>query len=128
MSPSGCALLSGGYRDDVTPVPIPNTEVKLIFGDDTWIIKSWESSTLPVLSKKTSQDVFFVWVKRFTSKKESGILTLNIIKHRRKERTDMKMTETTTEKYSATCMPLFGIGIAGDHGLATDVFRYGKVN
>jgi hypothetical protein len=58
--PCEYSFRSGGYRDDVTPVPIPNTEVKLIFGDDTWIIKSWESSTPPVLSKKTSKDVFFV--------------------------------------------------------------------
>jgi len=43
----------------------------------------------------------------------------------------MKMTETnpqTTEHKTATCMPLFIVGIAGNHGLATDVFRYGKVN
>jgi len=49
----------------------------------------------------------------------------------RKESTDMKMTETnpqTTEHKTATCMPLFIVGIAGNHGLATDVFRYGKVN
>jgi sortase A len=45
-------LLSGGYREEVTPVPIPNTEVKLLFGDDTWIIKSWESSALPVYQKR----------------------------------------------------------------------------
>ena len=27
--------LSGGYREDVTPVPIPNTEVKSLIGEGT---------------------------------------------------------------------------------------------
>lgn len=41
----------------------------------------------------------------------------------------MKMTETKLIKYSTvTCRPLFGYmgGGAADHGLATDVFKYGS--
>ena len=33
---------------EVTPVPIPNTEVKLHSADDTWRATAWESRTLPV--------------------------------------------------------------------------------
>ena len=55
----GYTQRSGGYREDVTPVPIPNTEVKLIFGDDTWAFKPWESSTLPVYGKRHRKMSFF---------------------------------------------------------------------
>ena len=37
----------GGYTGGVTPVPIPNTEVKLSWADDTMTERSWESRTSP---------------------------------------------------------------------------------
>ena len=37
----------GVNSDEVTPVPIPNTEVKLIDVDDTWLVTTWESRTMP---------------------------------------------------------------------------------
>ena len=37
----------GAYSVMETPVPIPNTEVKHHHGDDTWVIKPWESSSVP---------------------------------------------------------------------------------
>ena len=40
---------SGGYYEKVTPVPIPNTEVKLLSADDTWMVTSRESRSLPDL-------------------------------------------------------------------------------
>ena len=42
---------SGGYSEKVTPVPIPNTEVKLFRADDTWWATAWKSRSLPVLQK-----------------------------------------------------------------------------
>jgi hypothetical protein len=39
----------GGYRERVTPVPIPNTEVKLLIADGTARVTVWESRTLPRL-------------------------------------------------------------------------------
>ena len=33
----------GGYREEVTPVPIPNTEVKLLRADGTAWATVWES-------------------------------------------------------------------------------------
>ncbi len=41
---------SGSNSEKVTPVPIPNTEVKFLSADDTWGATPWESKTLPVKS------------------------------------------------------------------------------
>ena len=42
-------VTSGDYSEEVTPVPISNTEVKLLCADDTWWATARESRTLPVL-------------------------------------------------------------------------------
>ena len=39
---------SGDNSMEVTPVPIPNTEVKLRSADDTWWATARESRSLPV--------------------------------------------------------------------------------
>ena len=39
---------SGRDGGEDTPVPISNTEVKLLSADDTWWEAAWESRTLPV--------------------------------------------------------------------------------
>ena len=39
----------GGHRRGVTPVPIPNTEVKLSTADGTARVTAWESRSLPGL-------------------------------------------------------------------------------
>ncbi len=57
--PCEYVLLSGGYGEEVTPVPIPNTEVKPLIGDDTRVIQPWESSTLPVYEKRLRKESFF---------------------------------------------------------------------
>ena len=46
---------SGDNSGEATPVPISNTEVKLLSADDTWWEAAWESRTLPVffISLKT---------------------------------------------------------------------------
>ena len=41
--------ICGDYSGEVTPVPIPNTEVKLLCADDTWWETAWESRTLPLI-------------------------------------------------------------------------------
>jgi hypothetical protein len=53
----------GGDSDGVTPVPIPNTEVKPIYGDGTAFERMWESSKPPGLNKKPppeKEGAFFV--------------------------------------------------------------------
>ena len=43
-----CALKIGANGDEVPPVPIPNTEVKLISVENTWLATAWEDRTVPV--------------------------------------------------------------------------------
>ena len=35
--------------DEGPPVPIPNTEVKLISAEDTWLETAWENRAVPTL-------------------------------------------------------------------------------
>jgi hypothetical protein len=42
--------VSGGHSGGVTPVPIPNTEVKPASADGTWGATPWESRSPPELS------------------------------------------------------------------------------
>ena len=44
-----------------TPVPMPNTEVKLLNVDDTWWVTAWESRKLPErrMLKITTEVVIF---------------------------------------------------------------------
>src|SRR3954452_1168152 len=44
----------GGHRRGVTPVPIPNTEVKLSTADGTAWVTVWESRSLPGLFFKAA--------------------------------------------------------------------------
>ena len=44
-----CALKTGANGDEVPPVPIPNTEVKLISVENTWLATAWEDRAVPVL-------------------------------------------------------------------------------
>ena len=37
----------GDYSVEETPVPIPNTEVKLVSADGTALVTEWESRSLP---------------------------------------------------------------------------------
>ena len=39
--------MSGDEGEEVTPVPIPNTEVKLFSADGSWGLSPCESRTLP---------------------------------------------------------------------------------
>ena len=52
-------LIFGDYDAEVTPVPIPNTVVKLCSADDTWWEAAWESRSSPELKKSKSIDLLF---------------------------------------------------------------------
>ena len=41
-----------------TPVPIPNTEVKHLNADGTWVVTPWESRKLPGYIKKEGSITF----------------------------------------------------------------------
>ena len=49
----GFESISGGYYRKDTPVPIPNTEVKLPRADNTWMATSREDRSLPDLYEET---------------------------------------------------------------------------
>ena len=53
----------GGHGGGVTPVPIPNTEVKPTSADGTWEETPWESRTPPDFSvgKGPERGPFFVF-------------------------------------------------------------------
>ena len=56
---------SGDNSEEVTPVPISNTVVKLLSADDTWWEAAWESRTLPVfyyLDVRQSFDCLFLFL------------------------------------------------------------------
>ena len=55
---------SGGYYEKVTPVPIPNTEVKLLSADDTWLVTTRESRSPPDLYSSIAQSVEHAAVNR----------------------------------------------------------------
>ena len=55
----GSLNIVGAYGNEVTPVPIPNTEVKLIHVDDTWLVTARETKSVPTL-KRTAIAVLFV--------------------------------------------------------------------
>ena len=40
--------ISGDNGEGVPPVPIPNTEVKLISVENTWLATAWEDRAMPV--------------------------------------------------------------------------------
>ena len=46
------SLIFGDNDAEVTPVPIPNTVVKLCSADDTWWEAAWESRSSPELTRK----------------------------------------------------------------------------
>ena len=43
--------LTGVDDDEDPPVPMPNTEVKLIRVENTWLETAWEDRTMPVHGK-----------------------------------------------------------------------------
>ena len=45
-------FIAGANGDEVTPVPIPNTEVKLISVENTWLATAWEDRAVPVQIQK----------------------------------------------------------------------------
>ena len=56
--------LSGGYDEKVTPVPIPNTAVKLLSADDTWLVTVRKSRSPPDLYSSIAQLVEHAAVNR----------------------------------------------------------------
>ena len=69
---------SGDNSEEVTPVPISNTVVKLLSADDTWWGAAWESRTLPVFVLK---NIFTI--QRKDSKRQTMRTYANFKKYER---------------------------------------------
>ena len=61
--------MSSDDGEKVTPVPIPNTEVKLLSADGTWTAGSWESRSS--LGKEERPDLLGDRVFLYTSNEET---------------------------------------------------------
>ena len=74
----GTTPLSGGHSEEVPPVPIPNTEVKLLSVENTWWATAREDRTLPEQINGRSvftSSVKYIYVKYLIFCIKRGILT-----------------------------------------------------
>ena len=53
------ARFSGGYSEEVTPVPIPNTVVKLLSAEGTWRATAWEIMSPPEFESQTYWKAYY---------------------------------------------------------------------
>ena len=49
-----CNEIVGVNGDEGTPVPIPNTVVKLVYGDNTWLATAREDNSTPTSADRRS--------------------------------------------------------------------------
>ena len=61
--------VSGGHGEEETPVPIPNTEVKLLSADGTALATGWESRSPPGFNSNPSlRGVFHLGMRNVGTK------------------------------------------------------------
>ena len=77
MSRFALLVLSGGDSTEVTPVPIPNTEVKLCNADDTWRETARESKKLPEQIEEDCRMAVLFACAKIGSEADVGGLILN---------------------------------------------------
>ena len=53
-----CNEIVGVNGDEGTPVPIPNTVVKLVYGDNTWLATAREDNSMPTSKAATKVAAF----------------------------------------------------------------------
>ena len=58
-----CNEIVGVNGDEGTPVPIPNTVVKLVYGDNTWLATAREDNSTPT-SKQQRKLLLFLFLQR----------------------------------------------------------------
>ena len=63
----------GVYCGEGTPVPIPNTVVKLIYAENTWLVTARENRTMPTLKPELIfSSGFFLFLDRNNSSNYNG--------------------------------------------------------
>ena len=53
-----CNEIVGVNGDEGTPVPIPNTVVKLVYGDNTWLATAREDNSTRTQNTDSNESVF----------------------------------------------------------------------
>ena len=76
-----CNEIVGVNGDEGTPVPIPNTVVKLVYGDNTWLATAREDNSTPTSKAATKVAVFFILKPRVL-----------LVEKKRKRRLEYKRT------------------------------------
>ena len=75
-----CIWFSGDYRAGVTPLPIPNREVKLRLADGTTTAGLWESRSSPdFILKPVNRNVdrFFLFIYPYFARRRRALLPLS---------------------------------------------------
>ena len=62
-----CNEIVGVNGDEGTPVPIPNTVVKLVYGDNTWLATAREDNSTPTPKAATKVAAISFYSKKTTS-------------------------------------------------------------
>ena len=62
-----CNEIVGVNGDEGTPVPIPNTVVKLVYGDNTWLATAREDNSTPTSKAATKVAAFSFYSKKTAS-------------------------------------------------------------
>ena len=62
-----CNEIVGVNGDEGTPVPIPNTVVKLVYGDNTWLATAREDNSTPTSKQQRKLLLFLFILKKTTS-------------------------------------------------------------
>ena len=60
-----CNEIVGVNGDEGTPVPIPNTVVKLVYGDNTWLATAREDNSTPTSKAATKVAAFSFFCSGF---------------------------------------------------------------
>ena len=75
---SSVSILAGAYCKEVPPVPFPNTAVKLFRDENTWLVTTWEISSVPAF-KAPSFDGAFLFIQEIGDyHKESALFFVQI--------------------------------------------------
>ena len=59
-----CNEIVGVNGDEGTPVPIPNTVVKLVYGDNTWLATAREDNSTPTSKQQRKLLLFSFYSKK----------------------------------------------------------------
>ena len=60
-----CNEIVGVNGDEGTPVPIPNTVVKLVYGDNTWLATAREDNSTPTSKQQRKLLLFLLRVDTY---------------------------------------------------------------